>query len=130
MREEESWCDKAKGFIEKQSHELERKIHALKTRRKAVKIAFVISITTSIICSTLCASLVGLDVPTILIFILSTTGALSTGLSTRFRLKRKQDELNRIIEKLERNKQKLDYVVSCNGNFSEQEFRKIIDELR
>ena len=129
MTEEETWGDKAKGFLEKQSHELERKIHALKTRRKAVKVAFVISITTSIICSTVCASLVGFAVPAIIISILSTTGALSTALSMRFKLKRKQNELNEGIEELEKIKRKLDYVVSCNGDFSEQEFRKIIGQL-
>ena len=121
---EETWSDKAKVFLQNQSSDLEKKIKILKRKRKTVKVAFVMFITTSIICSTVCASLVGFAVPTIVISVLSTTGALSTALSMRFKLKRKRNELNRNIEELDKTKRKLDYIVSCNGDFSEQEFKK------
>ena len=130
MTEDGTWSDKAKSFLEKQSKDLERKICILKRKRKAVKVAFTGCITISIICSTICASSVALQIPAVVISILSTTGALSTALSMRFKLKRKQNELNTTIDQLEKIKYKLDYVVSCNGNFSEDEFRKLIGQMQ
>jgi hypothetical protein len=123
------WSDKAKAYLQNQSNDLEKKIHILKRKRKFVKVAFVISITISLCCSTVCASLGGFLVPTVVITVLSTCGALSTALSMRFKLKRKQNELNNNIDKLEKTKRKLDYVVACNGDFSKEEFKKIIGEL-
>ena len=67
--------------------------------------------------------------PAIVISILSTTGALSTALSLKFKLKRKQNELNRTIEQLDKTKCKIDYIVACNGKFSEKEYKQIIGKL-
>ena len=126
---EETWSDKAKGFLENQSRDLQNKIKILKRKRKTVKVAFATFISTSIICSTVCASLVGFPVPAVVISILSTTGALSTALSMRFKLKRKKSELNRNINKLNQVKQQIDYIVSCNGDFTREQYKEIIEKL-
>ena len=129
MSEDSSLSEKAKTFLEKQLHEYEDKIKILKRKRKTVKIAFTTFITTSIICSTICAGLVGFPVPAVVISILSTTGALSTAISMRFKLKRKQNELNRIIEQLNKTKRQIDYIISSNGMFSEKDYKQIIGKL-
>ena len=94
---EENWSDKAKIFLAEQSRELQEKIEKLKRKRKTVKILFGTFIVTSIVCSTVCASLGAFAVPPFVISIISTTGALSTALSLKFKLKHKQNDLNRNI---------------------------------
>ena len=129
MSDDTSLSEKAKAFLEKQLHEYESKITKLKNKRKVVKVLFTTFIVTSIICSTMCASLVGFAVPPVVISILSTSGALSTALSLKFKLKRKQNELNRTIEQLDKIKQKIDYLVSCNGKFSEKQYKQLMGKL-
>jgi len=126
---EETWCEKAKVFLEKQSHEYEGKIKKLKRKRKVVKVLFTSFIVTSIVSSTVCAALVGFAVPPVAISILATTGALSTAISLKFKLKRKKNELNRTIEQLDKTKRKIDYIVSCNGTFSEKEYKQVLGKL-
>jgi hypothetical protein len=126
---EENWSDKAKIFLAEQSTELQDKIEKLKRKRKTVKILFGTFIVTSIVCSTVCAILGAFAVPPVAISIISTTGALSTALSLKFKLKHKQNDLNRNIDKLDKVKNKIDYIVSCNGNFSQKEFQELIEKL-
>jgi hypothetical protein len=50
-------------------------------------------------------------------------------LSIKFNLEDKKVELNETIEQLDAIKCKTDYVVSCNGNFTEDEYNQLIAEL-
>ena len=104
---------------------MRKKIIKMKRIRKAVKVAFVFCISLSIVSSTVCASLTVL-IPPVAISVLTTSGALAAAVSLKFNLKGKKEELNAAICELERIKKKLDYVVSCNGNFTENEFDKIV----
>jgi hypothetical protein len=123
---EESWSERARVFLEKQSVEYEGKIKKLKRKRKTVKVLFTSFIVISITCSTVCAGLGGFAVPAVVISALSISGALSTALSLKFKLKRKQNEYNRTIEQLDKVKRKIDYIVGCNGNFTQREYEEII----
>ena len=58
--------------------------------------------------------------------LLTTGGALVAAVSSKFNLIGKKEELNAAICELERIKKKVDYVVSCNGDFTENQFDKII----
>jgi len=49
--------------------------------------------------------------------------------SLKFNLKGKKEELTSAIRELERIKKKVDYVISCNGDFTENEFKQIIDNV-
>jgi len=117
--------EKTKVFLAKRLKEYEKKIIKMKRIRKAVKVAFVFCISLSIVSSTVCASLTVL-IPPVAISVLTTSGALAAAVSLKFNLKGKKEELNAAICELERIKKKLDYVVSCNGNFTENEFDKIV----
>jgi len=66
--------------------------------------------------------------PPVAISILTTGGALAAAVSLKFNLslKCKNEELNAAICEVERIKKKIDYVVSCNGDFTENEFNEIV----
>jgi len=118
--------EKAKVFLTRRLKEYEKKIIVMKCKRRAVKAIFVICITLSITSGTVCATLVGC-LPPAAISILSTCGALATAISLKFNLKGKKEELTLAIRELETIKKKVDYVISCNGDFTENEFKQIID---
>jgi len=58
------------------------------------------------------------------ISVLTAGGALAAAVSLKFNLKGKK-EINAAICKLEKNKKKIDYIISCYGDFAEKEFKKI-----
>ena len=90
---------------------------------------FVTLIVTSVLSSTLCATLAGLVVPVLIIPVLSFIAGFTTVLSVKFNLKGRSLELNKIIEQLDLIKRKIDFVVSCNENFTEAEYKQLILEL-
>ena len=81
----------------------------------------------SITSSTVCAASVGI-IPPLAITILSSAGGLGTAISVKFNLKHKKEKLNQSIKELE-NVKRNDYIVSCNGDFSEVEFKEILREF-
>ena len=118
--------EKAKLFLEKQLAEYETKIKKLKKKRKIIKALYATVIVTSVSCSGVCATLAAFTVPVFIIPLLSSTACIATALSTKFNLKGRKVELNKTIEKLDKIRHKIDYVVSCNGNFTEFEFKCVI----
>ena len=117
--------EKAKAFLEKRLKEYEKKIIKMKRKRKAVKVAFASCISLSVFSSTVCASLTAL-IPPVAISILTAGGALAAAVSLKFNLKDKKQELNSAICKLERIRKNIDYIISCNGDFTEKEFKEIV----
>lgn len=122
----ESYSEKAKLFLERRLQEYLVEIKKLKYKRRVVRILFVSCIVLSISSSAICAALASFTIPPIVITILSTSGAIVTIISLKFNLKGKKNELNQTIEQLDKIKNKIDYVVSCNGNFTETEYRQVL----
>ena len=118
--------EKAKIFLENQLAEYETKITKLKKKRKIIKSLFTSVIVISVSSSAVCAALAPVTVPVFIIPILSTTACITTALSTKFNLKGRKAELNQTIEQLNKIKRNIEYVVSCNGNFTEVEFKCVI----
>ena len=125
----ESYSDKIKPFLERKLAEYTLKSRKLKKRRKFVKVLFTSSILLSISCSTICATLASFLIMPLVISLLSATGALATALSLQFNLKGSKEELNKNIEVIDKIKSKIDYVISCNGDFTEADYDKILMEL-
>ena len=125
----EEYKQKAKAFLERHLNEYEIRIKKLKKKRKVVKASFITLIIISITSSTVCAAVAGFILPPLFIPILSTAAGLSTAFSVKFNLEDKKVELNKTIEQLDAIKRKIDYVVSCNGNFTEAKYRQVIEEL-
>ena len=47
----------------------------------------------------------------------------------KFNLEGEKTKLNKTIDEFDKIKHKIDYVVSCNGNFTEVEYKRVIEEL-
>ena len=67
--------------------------------------------------------------PIYIIPILSVTSGILTALSAKFNLQNKKIEINDLIVKINKLREKLDYVISCNGNFKEEDYQHIISEI-
>ena len=50
-------------------------------------------------------------------------------MSARFNFQNKKVEINNLIDKLHKIQAKLDYVVSCNGNLTQEEYQEILKEF-
>jgi hypothetical protein len=121
---------KAKEYLTRKLDELQKKVVKLKRKRKMIKILYYSSITLSISLTgvmTTLSSFVGL--PLYVIPVLSTSTGILTGLSAKFNLQNKKIEINKTIDKIHKIQEKLDYVVSCNGKFKEEDFQHIISEI-
>ena len=71
-----------------------------------------------------------ISIPPITITILATTSAILTTISTKFNFKDKNNQLSRDIEKLDKLNNRLDYVISTNGNMSNEEYNQILSEFK
>ena len=134
MQPQAVYSDKVKLFLGKKLQESEIKINKIKKNRKILKALYGTSVVVSVVLSTGVAavtSLFGLPLmPTIIITVFSSTSAITTTLSTKFNLKGKKERLSIMIENLNKIRNKLDYVVSCNGNdLTEAEYKTILNEF-
>jgi hypothetical protein len=121
---------KAKEYLIRKLEELQNKITKLKRKRKIVKILYYSSIILSVTLSALLSALAGLSMlPVYIIPILSTSSGVLTALSAKFNLQNKKLEINKFIEKLNKIQAKLDFVISCNGDFTKEDFDKLIAEM-
>ena len=131
--QQEVLSDKVKLFLNKKLCASEKKITSIKRKQKLIKYLYGTSIIVSVILSSGVAavtSLFGLPfIPTILITIFSTTSAVTTTLSTKFNLKGKKEELQIMADTLNKITNKLDYVLSCNGNLSKEDYEGILKEF-
>ena len=125
--------ENVKLFLDNKLKECEVKIKKMKRKRKIVKFIYGTTIIISVSVSTLAAAVSGSFslplLPALIITSLSTIGALSTAISTKFNLKNKKEELNNMIFRLERLKQQMNYVITCNGNLTEKESNDIVKEF-
>ena len=134
MRSTEAvYSDKVKMFLSKKLQESEIKINKIKKNRRILKALYGTSVVVSVVLSTGVAAvttLFGLPLtPTIIVTIFSSTSAITTALSTKFNLKGKKERVSIMIENLNKIRNKLDYVLSCNGNLTEVEYIAILKEF-
>ena len=120
---------KVKDFLTRKLNESMSKIKNSKQRRKINKSFYYAIISLSTIISTVLASISSLEISPIVTSILNMTSAVLTAFSIRFNFENRNLILNKEIEKLETIKNKLDYVISCNGNLTDDEFKKIISDF-
>ena len=124
-----SYTEKAKAYLQRQLDDYTLKIKTLKRKRNLVKGLHICLIILSISSNTAIITLTGFMLPFYVIPILSAIAGLSTALSFKFNLQDKKQELNTIINQLAKIKRKIDYVVSCNGNFTEIEYKQVMSTL-
>ena len=130
MIDNTSISEKLKEFLNRKLTESKVQIKKLKQKRKIIKILYNTSIILSVSTSVVIASLNSfIGVPITVITVLSVFSGILTGLSAKFNLENRKIEINKQIEKLNKLQAKLDYVVSCNGDFTKQKYLDIVKEF-
>ena len=91
---------------------------------------YMITVVSSIVISAVTISLTSVvSVPIIVITVLSASSAILTWVSARFNLQNKKVEISNSIDRLNKIQSKLDYVISCNGDLTQQEYDHILKEF-
>ena len=126
----ENMSEKLKDFLSRKLTESRIIIKKLKRKRKIIKIFYNTSIIVSVSISVIIASISTITgIPIMTVPILSIISGILTGLSAKFNLQNRKIEINNLIEKLNKLQAKLDYVVSCNGDLTQQDYQQIISEF-
>jgi len=129
MVEHATDTSKLKEFLGRKLNESQAKIKKLGRKRKITKSLNIITTVSSMVISSVLASISMLTIPPIIITILAISSAILTGISAKFNFQDRTVELNREIEKLDKIQSKLDYVISCNGNLLSGAYQEIISEF-
>src|SRR6266536_531045 len=119
-------ADHVKQFLERKLNESQIKVKKLKRNRKIIKILYVGTTVTSILISTVLASISALSIPPIVIIVLAISSGFLTGISARFQFQDKSYKISREIGQLNKIQSKLDYVIHCNGNLTAEKCEQII----
>jgi len=114
----ENRLDKCKALIEKR-----------KRKYKIVKILYISLITLSILGNSTVLVLSAMTVPPAVVLCLSAMNTITTNVSIKFNLGDLKGKISDNMRKLNIIKDKLDYVVSCNGNLSKDESDAILNEF-
>jgi len=97
---------------------------------KTVKILYGLLVTVSIVGNSTVIVLSAMTVPPIVVLCISALNTITTGLSVEFNLGDLKTKISDNIRKLNIIKDKLEYVISCNGNLSKDESDAILYEFR
>ena len=129
MTGECSISDKLKEYLERKLCESKIKIKKLKRKRKINKVLIIITVGSSIIISAVIATVSVTIMPPIAITVLSIGSMILTGINARINFQDRQVQITREIEKFNKIQGKLDYVVSCNGDLTKEEYQQILNEF-
>lgn len=122
--------DKVRKFLQLKLDECQKIINKRKKRNKIIKTIYLTLIGFSVVGSSTIVILSSVAVPPIAIGVVSGMVTLATGVSIKFNLRRRKDKLERSIQELNKIKDRIDYVISCNGDLSKDECNKILNEFR
>jgi hypothetical protein len=70
-----------------------------------------------------------LTIPPMVVPILSIASGVLTGLGAKFRFEDKKDKLNKEINTLHEIQNKMQYVISFNGDLEKEEYERIISQI-
>jgi len=130
MTREFNISEKVKDYLGRKLNDCRKELIKLKRKRRIIKILYVSTVVSSIIISTVAASLTSIiSVPIIVITALSVGSAILTGVSSRFNFQSKKYEINILIDRLNKIQSKLDYVISCNGDLTHTEYQQILHKF-
>ena len=121
--------DKIKDYLERKLNESKIKIKKLKRKRKINKVLIITTVGFSLIISAVIATMPVSIIPPVAITILSMTSMILTGVNARINFQDRHIQITREIEKLDKIQEKIDYVVSCNGDLTKEEYQQIRNEF-
>jgi len=116
-----------KLFLEIKLDECKALIKKRKRKYKIVKILYISLITLSIVGNSTVLVLSAVTVPPAVVLCLSAMNTITTTVSIKFNLGDLKSKISNNFRKLNIIKDKLDYVVSCNGNLSKDESDAILE---
>jgi len=122
--------EKLKKFLQLKLEECQKLIARRRRKNRLIRIIYLASIGTAIVASSVVAVLSSVTVPPLTITCVSSTATLSSALSIKFNLKDRKNKLEKSIQALHKIKDKLDYVISCNGDLTEEKCKEILAEFR
>src|SRR5271165_1551616 len=116
MAAEYNISEKVKDYLRRKLNDCRKQLIKLKRKRKMIKILYVSTVVSSIIISTIAASLTSMiSVPIIVITVLSAGSEILTSINFKFNFKKKKKK-KILIDRLNQIQSKLAYVISCNGD--------------
>lgn len=121
--------EKTREYLNKKLLECQGKLTKLKRKRRIIKICYIITVLISIGLSSAVTVMSTLTVPLIVVTILSTCSAILTGISARFNFYNKKAEIKALIDKLNRIKAKIEFVLTCNGDLTQADYERILTEF-
>jgi nitrogen fixation/metabolism regulation signal transduction histidine kinase len=122
--------DKVKQHLIKKLEECQQKLNKLKRKRKIIKKLYILTMLLSIVTSTVVAVLSSVAiVPFVIIPIMSSISAILTGISARFNFHDKKSEIKGLINKFNKIKGKLDYLIAFNGDLTQAEYEEILNNF-
>ena len=122
--------EKLKIFLQQKIQECKVIIRKRKRKNKIVKGIYISLITISMISGTIVTIFASVSISPLTIACVSGLSTLLSALSVQFNLQNKKTKLYKNIQDLNKIKDKLDYVISCNGNLSNEDCKRILDEFR
>ena len=125
--------EKVKVYLNKKLTEEEHKLRKRKRKHLTIKCLYVGSVIVSVVLSSSAAAITSAFgpplAPQMIVLCFTTASAIATTLSAKFHLKKKKEKLQSMRDELTIIKDRVDYVVSCNGSLSESEYNKILKEF-
>ena len=121
--------EKTREYLNKKLLECQGKLTKLKRKRRIIKTCYIITVLLSIGLSSAVSVMATITVPIIIVPILSAFSAILTAISARFNFHDKKAQIKGLIEKLDKIKAKLEYVISCNGNLTQAEYEQILKDF-
>jgi hypothetical protein len=126
MNQQCQLSEQVREYLERKLFICQNILKKTKLKRQIIKVVGATIVISSI---TISAVVVFVTLPVVAISILSITSAILTGISLKFNFEYKKYEINKLIEKLNQIQVKLDYVISCNGDLNEDDYREIIKDF-
>ena len=122
--------EKSKKYLNKKLEDCQRKLTKLKGKRKLNKTLYIVTVLLSIVTSAVVSVISSMTmVPVIVISVLAAFSAMFTGISARFNFHDKKTEIKGLIDRLNRIKSKLEYVITCNGDLTQADYERILSEF-
>jgi hypothetical protein len=124
------WGGKTKDYLIQKKLNTTLAIEKLKKKRHRIKVIYIVVITSSIVLSSTSAIIAVITgLPVFVVPILALSSAILTGITVRFNFQVKKEEIKRLITEKKRIENALEYIITTNGNTTEEEFKKIINDF-
>jgi curved DNA-binding protein CbpA len=127
-RQESHISVKVKEFLKRKLDECETQLSNVRKRRKIIKVVFVTGVILQVTVTSVMVCFLTL-LPPVAVISLALSSSILMGLTARFNLEHKKAEATELITRLNKLQSKLDYVVSCNGDLTKDEYQDILKKF-